>query len=191
MARTLKRYPLNSIALRELADDLEKLRSGMEQLPNAVVERATKHAETDFNAFLSAATPGRQAVISTATKTSKRGKYGATGTLTATGKTEHDDEYGDFNILMAVEFGAGIVAAGASNPHYGGLGYGAGSYNLHGHALDPRGWMYPTGELDENGEEIWRHTFGTPAAMPMHRTILDTKANMSRFVAEELTKWIT
>lgn len=189
MAR-VKRYPLTEGALKELQGDIEKLFGSLPEISANVCEKLTKHAEEDFNLFVSAATPGRQAVISTETQFEKHGKYGNVGRLTATGKTEHDDEYGDFNILMAVEFGAGIVAAGANNPNFTALGYGAGSYNEHGHALDPSGWFYPSDDFDDDNKHIWRHTLGTPATMPMHRTILDTKANLTRYAAEELYKWL-
>lgn len=189
MAR-IKRYPLSSIAIDELIKDLERLQEGLTVIPHEIAQTATQRAEQYFNNYLSLATPGRQAVINTTTTVEARGKYGATGRLTATGKTEHDDEYGDFNILMAVEFGAGIIAAGTHNPAFNALGFGPGSYNLHGHALDPRGWFYPTGEVDENGKKEWKHTLGTPATMPMYNTILDTHHELKRAASEALKRWL-
>lgn len=184
----IKRYPLNTAAIDELLRDIEKLYGGLPEIARASAERATEHAAKDFDYFLSAATPGRQAVINTETRTKKHGKYGTVGTLTATGKTEETG----FNILMAVEFGAGIAYNfGSGNPSFSDMRMGVGTWPGQTHAFDFDGWFYPTGEVDEKGKPIYRHTYGTPATMPMHRTIMDTKAQLPGFVAEEIKKWLT
>jgi len=184
MAR-FKRYPLTEGALKELQGDIEKLFGSLPEISANVCEKLTKHAEEDFNLFVSAATPGRQAVISTETQFEKHGKYGNVGRLTATGKTEDTG----FNILMAVEFGAGIIAASQHNPSFN-MGMGTGTWPGQTHAFDPNGWLYPSDDLDDDGNPIPKRTYGTPATMPMHRTILDTKANLTRYAAEELYKWL-
>lgn len=176
----IRRYPLNSLALDELIGDFEKLYYGLPEVANSAVERATQHAQTDFDYFLSAATSGRQAVITTSTRTRRWGKYGAVGTLTATGKTEDTG----FNILFGVEFGAGIAYNwGVGNTDYSAMGMGVGTWPGQTHAYDFEGWTYFK-------DEEFHHTYGTPATMPMHRTIMDTRAQMSGFIVEEIRKWL-
>ena len=180
---TVKRYPLNSLAINELLGDLEKMRDGLAELPQTVVADMTERAEKQFNDALGiGTTPGRQAVISTQSALVHAAKGEATGRLTATGKTEDTG----FNILMAVEFGAGIAGIdGLSNPDYPQLPYGTGTWPGQTHAFDHSGWFYPA----DDGS--WKHTYGTPAAMPMHYTIEYVKADMPRMVREEVRKWLT
>lgn len=182
---TIRRYPLTPTALNELEKDFERLYYGLSQTATATVERAVQHAETYFNGHLFSetfgSTPGQQAVINTSTSVKTRGKYGAVGTLTATGKTEDTG----FNILMAVEFGAGIAYNWfGGNPDYISLGMGVGTWPGQTHAYDFDGWMY----MGKDGK--LHHTYGTRAAMPMHKTILDMKAEMSMLITEEIKRWL-
>jgi len=187
----VKRYPLNYLAVKELAEDLKSLEKGLNTIPQNIASAAVKHAENYFNGYMSTASPGRQAVINASSALVDTEKGKATGRLTATGETKHN-EYGDFNILMAVEFGAGIAGIdGLSNPEYPDLPYGTGTFPNQKHAFDYSGWLYPTGEFDENGKEIYKRTRGTPATMPMHHTIQDIKAEMPRLVEEEIRKWLS
>ena len=182
---TLRRYPLTESAIAEMIADLEKLREGLNIIPTNIVSNGIKNAETYFNAHLTGATPGRQAAINVTSSLTNAGKGTATGRLTATGETKHND-YGDFNILMAVEFGAGIAGVnGLGNTSYPALPMGTGTFPGQIHAFDYNGWLYP----DEDGK--WHRTFGTPATMPMHRTIQDMKMEMPRVVQEEINKWLT
>lgn len=183
----IRRYPLNSIAMKEFEDDLTKLWEAMGDTPESFCEYIVDISEKAFHSWLGDATSGRQAVISTSTSYQKHGKYGATGTLTATGKTEDTG----FNILMAVEFGAGIAGVnGFANTSFE-LGMGSGTWPGQTHAYDFEGWWYPSGEFNENGDEIYRHTYGTPATMPMHNTIQGVKQAAPRILREVMHKWLT
>ena len=182
MASVIKRYPLVSSAMLELASDLERLSYGLGTVTSEVVDTAVQHADKYFNGHLFAGTTaGRQAVIQTSTSVDKAEKN-ATGWLTATGMTTETG----FNILYAVEFGAGIAYNWSGwNPSVPELGMGVGTWEPNkGHAFDFDGWVYFKG-----GE--FHHTYGTPAAMPMHYTILDIKAEMPRLVKEAIRKWLT
>lgn len=175
----IKRYPLKESAMNELSDDLLKMSGGLSSIAQNVVTNATKYAENTFNAYLSDATAGRQAAISAETSVEPT-KKGATGRLTATGNIEDTG----FNILYAVEFGAGIEGIGGiGNTSFGELGMGTGSWYGQTHAFDPGGWNY-----FKDGE--WHHTYGTPATMPMHRTIQGIKLEMPLIIQEELRKWL-
>lgn len=184
----VKRYPLNSIAIEELQNDIQKMWENLPGLAEEIVTTAGEHAENYFNGHLSRATPGRQAVISTEVTVEKNGKYGRTARLTATGKTEDTG----FNILMAVEFGAGIAYNfGGWSDAFPAMQLGPGTWPGQTHAYDFRGWNYPTGEKDEKGRPIYRHTFGTPSTMPMHYTILDMKQEFKPIAEEAFRRWLS
>ena len=179
---TLKRYPLNMSAIKELAEDLGKLQEALSTAPANIVANETQRAEAHFNAHLTRDKSARPSVITVASSVASAEKGKATGRLTATGKTEDTG----FNILMAVEFGAGIVGVdGLSNTSYPELPYGTGTWPGQIHAFDYNGWLFP----GKDGK--WHRTYGTPATMPMHYTIEYVKVDMSRQIREEIRKWLT
>lgn len=181
-----RQYALSVGDIDRLIRDIETVQKNIELAPEQIAEKAAERAKLAFDTHLGDATPGRQAVITSETKVEKRGKHGAEMTLTATGKTEDTG----FNILMAVEFGAGIAGVnGFSNTSFE-LGMGTGTWPGQTHAFDPNGWVYPTGEYDENGKEIYRRTLGTPATMPMHKTIQDMKQELGGIASEVIGQWL-
>lgn len=176
----IKRYPLKESAIRELEEDLTELSGGLSIAVQNIVSNAVQHADNYFNGYMTGATAGRQAAIGTTTSVEAT-KNEATGRLTATGNIEDTG----FNILYAVEFGAGIAGIyGVSNTSFKEMGMGTGSWYGQTHAFDPAGWNYY-----KDGD--FHHTYGTPATMPMHNTIQDLKAEMPRLIHEELRKWLT
>lgn len=75
--------------------------------------------------------------------------------LVATGSDK-----GDFNTLLAVEFGAGIHYNPIANPDAEEYGFGVGTYPGQTHAFED-GWVF------WNGNE-WIYTHGVKAYMPMN-----------------------
>lgn len=88
---------------------------------------------------------------------------GCKAILVATGAVKQSEGYPPFNILLAVEFGAGIhYNAGNENPKADELGFGVGTFPGQIHAFED-GWYY----WDEKKQE-WRYTHGVKATMPMY-----------------------
>lgn len=87
--------------------------------------------------------------------------------IVATGETVHSDGYEPFNVLLAIEFGAGIHYNPTSNPYSDEFGYGVGSFPGQIHAFE-KGWYY----WDANTEE-WKFSHGVKATMPMYNADIE------------------
>ena len=89
-------------------------------------------------------------------------KMGSRAILTSVGAVMQSEGYEDFNILLAIEFGAGIYYNKTPNPNSGVFGLGVGTFPGQIHAFE-NGWWY----WDDNAEE-WKYTHGVKATMPMY-----------------------
>lgn len=100
----------------------------------------------------------------------------ATETVVRTDKAENratviaecPDNSKGFNLLLAVEFGAGIhYNNGNVNPYQGKFGMGVATWNTWypENALNPDGWWY------EGDDGQRHHSYGTKALMPMASTV--------------------
>lgn len=87
--------------------------------------------------------------------------------LIASGKTLHSEGYEPFNILLGVEFGAGIHYNPNPNPNAAELGFGVGTFPGQVHAFED-GWYY----WDAKKEE-WKYTNGVKATMPMYNAYIE------------------
>jgi hypothetical protein len=103
-------------------------------------------------------------------------KTGCKAMLIATGVTQHTD-YGDANMLLMIEFGAGIHYNPVDNPKAGEFGFGVGTFPGQTHAFED-GWWYP----DDNGE--WHYTHGTKATMPMYSASTEMLLNIRKIARE-------
>ena len=82
--------------------------------------------------------------------------------LISTGAVMQSEGYDDFNVLLAIEFGAGIHYNKTANPNAGEFGYGVGTFPGQIHAFED-GWWYWDSEAEE-----WKYTHGVKAPMPMY-----------------------
>lgn len=79
--------------------------------------------------------------------------------------------YAESEALLFLEFGTGV--RGYGHPKAGDFGMGPGTYPGQTHALDPKGWWYPTGDerlivkRNKDGQGFG-HSFGIPPAMPFY-----------------------
>lgn len=101
--------------------------------------------------------------------------------LIATGEVKESDEYAPFNILLAVEFGAGIYYNKDRNPKADEFGLGPGTFPGQIHAFED-GWYY----WDEE-EQTWRYTHGVKATMPMYNADMAILSSIEK-VAREVFK---
>ena len=87
--------------------------------------------------------------------------------------------------ILFLEFGTGIKGSGHPEPN----GYGPGTYPGQKHALDPKGWWFPTDDerlivrTDKNGQG-WGHSYGMPPAMPMYKAVTELEQNLDAIVRE-------
>lgn len=101
---------------------------------------------------------------------------GCKAVLFALGEVK-DTEYGSFNMMLAVEFGAGIHYNPVANPKADELGFGVGTYPGQIHAFED-GWFYP----GEDGE--WHYTHGVKATMPMYNASEQMILNIKKIAKE-------
>lgn len=109
---------------------------------------------------------------------SKNSKDESTAFLVATGQTVQSEGYEPFNILLGIEFGAGIHYNPNPNPNAAELGFGVGTFPGQIHAFED-GWYY----WDANKEE-WRYTHGVKATMPMYNAYIEMQPKIKAIANE-------
>lgn len=173
---------------REIERYEKKLNAITAKVNNALLDAAKEQFEEELSSpFI---TPRRAAAITSAVDYGTTSNNESSGTFTAIGRVEHT-EYGDFNILYAVEFGAGSALNGTQGSSYASeFGMGPGSYSPEGHWNDPEGWYYPTGEVDEKGNPKYAKTMGTYAAYPVYNTARFIEREGTRIAKEVLEEWL-
>ena len=104
--------------------------------------------------------------------------------LIASGKTMHSEGYEPFNILLGVEFGAGIhYNQDSNNPYADDLGFGVGTFPGQLHARDPDGWYYWDAD-----ERKWKHSYGVKATMPMYNAYIQMLQQIKTIAREVFGK---
>lgn len=157
-----KRFRVNILSpdsIKQLQDDLL---SYEKELSNKCRLLAEKLAEDGINvakAKINESALGHYITLQTDISAEK---MGTRAIILATGEVKKSDEYADFNILLAVEFGAGVYYNSTPNPNAGELGLGVGTFPGQIHAFE-NGWYY----WDEEAQE-WKYTHGIKATMPMY-----------------------
>lgn len=132
------------------------------ELPSKCKELATKLANIGVNiasAKIGESPLGKYVTLKTDISADKMG-YKAI--LIATGEVIQSDDYNDFSVLLAIEFGAGIHYNQKPNPKADEFDMGVGTFPGQIHAFED-GWFYWNEEAQE-----WRYTHGVKATMPMY-----------------------
>ena len=106
---------------------------------------------------------------------------GAGTKIVGIGAIKQATGYPDFNILLAVEFGAGIYHNNTPNPYSGQLGFGVGTFPGQTHAFEDSWWYW-----DEKDQK-WKRTYGVKATMPMYSTYMGVKSLVTK-TAQEVFK---
>lgn len=80
--------------------------------------------------------------------------------------------YAESEALLFLEFGTGV--RGYGHPKAGDFGMGPGTYPGQTHALDPKGWWFPTTDprlivSEDFHGNTWGHSTGMPPAMPFYQ----------------------
>ena len=158
-------------ALEELRRYELDLRSRCERLCERLAEEGIKVAKASIG------DSGYGKSITITSKISPE-EAGCQAIIMATGKTVKAEDGRDFNLLLAVEFGAGIKYNPVANPMASELGYGVGTFPGQTHAFDPKGWYY----LGSDGQ--WHHSYGVKATMPMYKAMVAIKEKLDAVVKE-------
>ena len=104
--------------------------------------------------------------------------------LIATGQTVQSEGYAPFNILLGIEFGAGIhYNKKEINPYANELGFGYGTFPGQLHALKDEGWYYWDAKTEK-----WKHSYGVKATMPMYSAYIDMKPKIESIAREVFGK---
>ena len=91
----------------------------------------------------------------------------STSFLIATGQTVQSEGYEPFNILLGIEFGAGIHYNPNPNPNADKFGLGVGTFPGQIHAFED-GWYYWDAKT-----ETWKYSHGVKATMPMYNAYIE------------------
>ena len=160
--RRVFKCDLSQKGIQQLIKDLKNYRDVI--LPNKCRQLVTRLAEIGIQTakvHISESPLGHYVTIRTEIEPSA---IGCRAILIATGATKTSDGYGNFNTLLAIEFGAGIHYNSTPNPKANDLGFGVGTFPGQLHAFQEEGWFY----WDENSQS-WKHAYGVKATMPMYK----------------------
>lgn len=102
---------------------------------------------------------------------------GCKAMLVAAGQTKSND-YGTVNMLLLVEFGAGIRYNHTGNPKAPEFGMGVGTFPDQKWAFNEDGWWY-LGDDDE-----WHHSYGVKATMPMYNASVAIRQQVAAIAKE-------
>lgn len=105
-------------------------------------------------------------------------KMGCKAILIAVGEIKQSEGYEPFNILLAIEFGAGIHYNQTPNPKADEFGLGVGTFPGQIHAFED-GWFYWNEEVQE-----WQYTHGVKATMPMYNAGIEIIQDVVKIARE-------
>lgn len=105
-------------------------------------------------------------------------RFGTRAVLTGIGVVKYAEGREPFNLLLAIEFGAGIYYNPKPNPNAGDFGLGVGTFPGQVHALED-GWYYW-----DDKTQSWKYTHGVKATMPFHKADVALLTNAKEIVRE-------
>lgn len=162
-------------SLKEAISYIEQYRA---DLPRKCELLCRRLAESGMQVAKTAIAESPQGKTITLTTDIRPEKAGCKAILMATGKTVTSSDGRGFNLLLAVEFGAGVKYNATANPKASEFGMGVGTFPDQTHAFDPNGWYY----LGDDGE--WHHSYGVRATMPMYKASMEIQRNIKEIAKE-------
>ena len=154
---------INLFDSKSLQSAIKQIQQYRDDLPRKCELLCQRLAESGVQVAKTAIAESPQGKTITLTTDIRPEKAGCKAILMATGNTVTSSDGRSFNLLLAVEFGAGIKYNATANPKASEFGMGVGTFPDQTHAFDPNGWYY----LGDDGE--WHHSYGVKATMPMYQ----------------------
>lgn len=162
--------------IKQLQKDLMQYRDSLTDKCRKLTEELAKIGANVINAKVSESPLGEYVTLQTDITEEKTG---CKAILITTGEVKEQEGYAPFNILLAIEFGAGIHYNKEENPKEDEFGYGVGTFPGQIHAWQDEGWYY----WDEESKQ-WRHTYGVKATMPMYNAGMEIQKKIIEIAKE-------
>lgn len=173
-----KKYDLTEQDIHKLKRDIENIEKDIQKKCNIFIEKLLDIGITVASAKINESPLGKYINLKTDISENQNG---CKGILIAIGETKKKEGYAPFNILLAVEFGAGIYYNQKPNPNANKLGFGVGTFPGQIHAFDD-GWYYW-----EEATKEWKYTHGVKATMPIYNAEIAIIKNVSK-IAKDVFK---
>ena len=158
---------LSPSSIDKLKKELTNYRNSLQGKCRILVERLSAQGLTIAEAKVNESPLGSYITLRVETNEISSG---AESSIIGVGFVKQTAGYEDFNILLAVEFGAGsIINKGNGNPYASQMGYGPTTFPGQKHAEEDY-WHY----WDEESES-WKTTSGIKATMPMYNAFIGIK----------------
>lgn len=175
MAKKVFKTDLSVKGIEELKKQLLQYRD--EELPRKCRQLTQALADIGVNVAKAKINESPLGHHITLQSTMSESEAGCKAMIIATGDIKKSEGYAPFNLLLAVEFGAGIAFNPTPNPIAGDFGYGVGTFPGQVHAFEKEGWYY----WDEEAQE-WKHTRGVKATMPMYSAAMEIQNKVNEAV---------
>lgn len=166
-------------SLQQAIRQIEQYRDDLPRKCEEICRRLSEIGQQTALVAINEVPQGKAVILRTDISPSQTG---CKAMLIATGKTITDAEGRSFNLLLAIEFGAGIRYNPKANPKSSEFGMGAGTFPDQTHAFDSNGWYY----LGDDGE--WHHSYGVKATMPMYKASVEMKQKIDSIVRDVFGK---
>lgn len=161
MAKYKFKAKLSIEGIQNIKRELERYRDyTLQRKKEMLIKRLLEEGAATAQAAITESPQGNYVTIKTKIETTGEPR----GYLIATGEVLESEGYEPFNVMLAVEFGAGIHYNHKANPKAGEFDLGVGTYPGQTHAFDENGWWF----FDEKTDK-WRHSYGIKATMPMYK----------------------
>lgn len=167
-----------SLSSKSIFKAAEQLRQYNKDLESKNEEFVRRLSELGKEVALSAVSESPLGKVVTVTTNIEQAEAGCKAVVVATGRTVTSSDGREFNLLLAIEFGAGIRYNKSENPNAADFGMGVGTFPDQKHAFDEEGWYY-LGDDDK-----WHHSYGVKATMPMYRASSEIIQNIRNIAVE-------
>lgn len=177
MAKTVVPMRLSESSIQATIDYLNNYKNSLQGKCEELVSRLLAEGENIAKASLGKSPIGGTVTLNTEINAEQ---MGCKGVLIAVGEIKQQEGYEPFNLLLAIEFGAGIHYNPQPNPKSGDFGLGVGTFPGQTHAFDDGWWYF-------GNDDKWHYSQGIKATMPMYNALMEI-VNRYRDIAKQVFK---
>lgn len=159
MARKFKVDILSQSSIKNLQKELTKYRGSLQDKSVELAKRLSDIGLRVTDLKINESPLGKYVSVQSSISEEEAG---CRAVIMTTGKIFQSPGFPPFNVMLAIEFGAGIHYNDKENPYSKKMGFGVGSFPGQMHAFDKEGWFY----WDDTAQG-WRHSYGVKATMPL------------------------